>query len=210
MKTALFITCILATLAVLANSAQNGSPPKSPAPAPSVDCSDVAVDMLDCVTYLSDGNAEKPTDSCCAGFEAVLSLDDECLCFALKHSADFGVAVNLTRAAALSSECGVSAPPLSRCGISVPPSGAPANTPSSAPEPAAPSPVIEPPTNDQPSAPAPAPSNSDDNGRSAAAPVTSDVPAQAPAKGKACAVSAPSLVLISSAVASALSLFLWI
>jgi hypothetical protein len=101
---------------VLANSAQNGSPPKSPAPAPSVDCSDVAVDMLDCVTYLSDGNAEKPTDSCCAGFEAVLSLDDECLCFALKHSADFGVAVNLTRAAALSSECGVSAPPLSRCG----------------------------------------------------------------------------------------------
>lgn len=81
-----------------------------------------------------------------------------------------------------------------------------ANTPSSAPEPAAPSPVIEPPTNDQPSAP----SNSDDNGRSAAAPVTSDVPAQAPAKGTACAVSAPSLVLISSAVASALSLFLWI
>ena len=116
MKTALFITCILATLAVLANSAQNGSPPKSPAPAPSVDCSDVAVDMLDCVTYLSDGNAEKPTDSCCAGLEAVLSLDDECLCFALKHSADFGVAVNLTRAAALSSECGVSAHPLSRCG----------------------------------------------------------------------------------------------
>ncbi|XP_061966753.1 non-specific lipid transfer protein GPI-anchored 31-like [Populus nigra] len=201
MKTALFITCILATLAVLANSAQHGSPPKSPAPAPSVDCSDVAFDMLDCVTYLSDGNAEKPTDSCCAGFEAVLSLDDDqCLCFALKHSADFaGVAVNLTRAAALSSECGVSAPPLSRCGISVPPSGAP--------EPAAPSPVLE---NDQPSAPAPAPSNSDDNGRSAAAPATSDVPAQAPAKGTACAVSAPSSVLISSAVASALSLFLWI
>lgn len=87
-----------------------------------------------------------------------------------------------------------------------------ANTPSSAPEQAAPSPVIEPPTNDQPSAPAPAPSNSDDNGRSAAAaaPVTSDVPAQAPAKGTACAVSAPSLVLISSAVASALSIFLWI
>ncbi|KAL3603695.1 hypothetical protein D5086_004554 [Populus alba] len=188
------------------NSAQHGSPPKSPAPAPSVDCSDVAFDMLDCVTYFSDGNAEKPTDSCCAGFEAVLSLDDECLCFALKHSADFGVAVNLTRAAALSSECGVSAPPLSRCGISVPPTGAPANTPSSAPDPAAPSPFIEPPTNDQPSAPAPAPSNSDDNGRSAAAPVTSD----APAKGTANAVSAPSLVLISSAVASALSLFLWI
>ncbi|KAJ7006766.1 non-specific lipid-transfer protein-like protein [Populus alba x Populus x berolinensis] len=197
MKTTLFITCILATLAVLANSAQHGSPPKSPAPAPSVDCSDVAFDMLDCVTYFSDGNAEKPTDSCCAGFEAVLSLDDECLCFALKHSADFGVAVNLTRAAALSSECGVSAPPLSRCGT---------NTPSSAPDPAAPSPFIEPPTNDQPSAPAPAPSNSDDNGRSAAAPVTSD----APAKGTANAVSAPSLVLISSAVASALSLFLWI
>ncbi|KAG6784252.1 hypothetical protein POTOM_009940 [Populus tomentosa] len=206
MKTTLFITCILAALAVLANSAQHGSPPKSPAPAPSVDCSDVAFDMLDCVTYLSDGNAEKPTDSCCAGFEAVLSLDDECLCFALKHSADFGVAVNLTRAAALSSECGVSAPPLSRCGISVPPTGAPANTPSSAPEPAAPSPFIEPPTNDQPSVPAPAPSNSDDNGRSAAAPVASDIPAQAPAKGTGNAVSAPSLVLISSA----LSLFLWI
>jgi len=85
-----------------------------------------------------------------------------------------------------------------------------ANTPSSAPEQAAPSPVIEPPTNDQPSAPAPAPSNSDDNGRSAAAPATSDVPAQAPAKGTAYAVSAPSLVLISSAVASVVSLFLWI
>ena len=73
--------------------------------------------MLDCITYLSDGSeTAKPTDSCCAGFEAVISLDAECLCFALKHSADFGVAVNLTRAAALSSECGVSAPPLSKCG----------------------------------------------------------------------------------------------
>ncbi|KAJ6735726.1 BIFUNCTIONAL INHIBITOR/LIPID-TRANSFER PROTEIN/SEED STORAGE 2S ALBUMIN SUPERFAMILY PROTEIN-RELATED [Salix viminalis] len=99
-------------------SAGHGSSPrKSPAPSPSVDCADVAFDMLDCITYLSDGSeTAKPTDSCCAGFEAVISLDADCLCFALKHSADFGVDVNLTRAAALSSDCGVSAPPLSKCG----------------------------------------------------------------------------------------------
>ncbi|KAL9394395.1 hypothetical protein Peur_013680 [Populus x canadensis] len=189
MKRSLFIGCILATLAVLANSAHHeSSPRKSPAPSPSADCTDVAFDMLDCITYLSDGSeAAKPTASCCAGFEAVLSLDAECLCFALKHSADFGVALNLTRAAALSSKCGVSAPPLSKCGT---------NPPSSVPEPAPPTesppyPVIEPPTNNQPSAPAPAPSNSDDNGVSAAAPVIIEVPAQAPAKGMAYSIPAP-------------------
>ncbi|KAL9357412.1 hypothetical protein Peur_050665 [Populus x canadensis] len=204
MKRSLFIGCILATLAVLANSAHHeSSPRKSPAPSPSADCTDVAFDMLDCITYLSDGSeAAKPTASCCAGFEAVLSLDAECLCFALKHSADFGVAVNLTRAAALSSKCGVSAPPLSKCGISVPATGAPANPPSSVPEPA-------PPTNNQPSAPAPAPSNSDDNGVSAAAPVIIEVPAHAPAKGMAYSISAPFSVLISCALAST-ALFLWV
>ncbi|CAK7347100.1 unnamed protein product [Dovyalis caffra] len=210
MKRSLVIACILATLTVLANSEHHGSPPNSPAPAPSVDCTDVSFDMLDCITYLSDGsNVAKPTDSCCAGFEAVLSLDSECLCFALKHSADFGVAVNLTRAAALSSLCGVSGPPLSKCGISVPPTGAPATPPSSTPVPAPPtesppSPVIEPPTNNQPSAPVPAPSNSGDNGGSAAA------PAPAPAKGMANSISSPYLVFISCAVASTFSLFLWV
>ncbi|KAJ6412766.1 hypothetical protein OIU84_005751 [Salix udensis] len=110
MKRSLFIGCILATLAVLANSAGHGSSPrKSPAPSPSVDCADVAFRHVGFETA-------KPTDSCCAGFEAVISVDADCLCFALKHSADFGVAVNLTRAAALSSDCGVSAPPLSKCG----------------------------------------------------------------------------------------------
>ncbi|KAJ6997733.1 hypothetical protein NC653_014090 [Populus alba x Populus x berolinensis] len=209
MKRSLVIGCILATLAVLANSAHHeSSPRKSPAPAPSADCTDVAFDMLDCITYLSDGSeAAKPTDSCCAGFEAVLSLDAECLCFAIKHSADFGVALNLTRAAALSSKCGVSAPPLSKCGISMPATGAPANPPSSAPEAAPPTesppyPVIEPATNNQPSVPAPAPSNSDDNGVSAAAPVIIEVPAQAPAKAMAYSISAPFSVLISCAVAS--------
>ncbi|XP_024456159.1 non-specific lipid transfer protein GPI-anchored 31 isoform X2 [Populus trichocarpa] len=208
MKRSLFIGCILATLALLANSAHHeSSPRKSPAPSPSADCTDVAFDMLDCITYLSDGSeAAKPTASCCAGFEAVLSLDAECLCFALKHSADFGVALNLTRAAALSSKCGVSAPPLSKCGISVPATGAPEPAP---PTESPPYPVIEPATNNQPSAPAPAPSNSDDNGVSAAAPVIIEVPAQAPAKGMAYSISAPFSVLISCAVAST-PLFLWV
>ncbi|KAJ6774344.1 LIPID TRANSFER PROTEIN [Salix purpurea] len=213
MKRSLFIGCILATLAVLANSAGHGSSPrKSPAPSPSVDCADVAFDMLDCITYLSDGSeTAKPTDSCCSGFEAVISLDAECLCFALKHSADFGVDVNLTRAAALSSDCGVSAPPLSKCGISVAPTGAPANSPSSVPEPAPatespPSPAIEPPANNQPSTPAPASSN----GGSAAAPVTIEVPEPAPAKGMAYSISAPFFVLISCAVIASTPLFPWV
>ncbi|KAG5245840.1 non-specific lipid-transfer protein [Salix suchowensis] len=199
MKRSLFIGCILATLAVLANSAGHGSSPrKSPAPSPSVDCADVAFDMLDCITYLSDGSeTAKPTDSCCSGFEAVISLDAECLCFALKHSADFGVDVNLTRAAALSSDCGVSAPPLSKCGISVAPTGAPESPPS---------PAIEPPANNQPSTPAPASSN----GGSAAAPVTIEVPEPAPAKGMAYSVSAPFLVLISCAVIASTPLFPWV
>ncbi|XWS15039.1 hypothetical protein CRYUN_Cryun35bG0060200 [Craigia yunnanensis] len=102
------------------------------APSPSVSCSTIIYDMADCISFLSNGSTEeKPTPPCCSGFKSVLKTNAECICEALKSSAELGIDVNLTRAATLPSACQVSAPPISKCNVSISPGTAPANPPSS-------------------------------------------------------------------------------
>ncbi|KAF5739716.1 Bifunctional inhibitor/lipid-transfer protein/seed storage 2S albumin superfamily protein [Tripterygium wilfordii] len=144
----------------------------APSPSsPSVDCSTVIFDMLDCVPFLSDGSTQtKPTPGCCSGYQSVISVDPECICFAIKSSGDMGIKLNITKAMTLPSACGLPAPPVD-CGTALPPSGsapAPATPPPpspSPPSPPSPSPSPAAPSNDEPAPPsdggsseAPAPS----------------------------------------------------
>ncbi|XVE55456.1 hypothetical protein DITRI_Ditri03aG0160100 [Diplodiscus trichospermus] len=106
-------------------------PEEPPSLAPSLSCSTIIYDMADCLSFLSNGSTEeKPTSSCCSGFKAVLKSNAECICEALKSSAELGIDLNLTKAATLPSACKVSAPPISKCDVSSSPGASPANPPS--------------------------------------------------------------------------------
>nr|XP_009799614.1 PREDICTED: non-specific lipid-transfer protein-like protein At2g13820 isoform X3 [Nicotiana sylvestris] len=173
-----FVTCILATWAVVAVNAGHGSAPpiqsptkapspspSSPSPAPTADCSTVVMDMMPCLKFLEvDSNDSKPDTSCCSGFKQVLKRDPDCICVVLTTSASFGISVNMTQAAVLPSDCGVSAPPLTNCNSTTTPTASPVNPPSPVVNP--PASVVNPPT-PQPAAapisksPAPAPAGAD-------------------------------------------------
>ncbi|KAJ8541417.1 hypothetical protein K7X08_002233 [Anisodus acutangulus] len=131
------LTCILATCAMVAVNAESpeNAPllsPSSPFPAASsADCSTLMMDMMPCLNFLeADSDLTMPDASCCSGFKQVLNADPGCICVALAKSASFGITVNMTQAAALPSDCGVSAPPLINCNINPP---SPVNPPTSAP-----------------------------------------------------------------------------
>ncbi|XP_059281205.1 non-specific lipid transfer protein GPI-anchored 4-like [Lycium ferocissimum] len=136
MKMFSILTCILATWAVVAVNAQSPenapSPsPSLPSPAPTADCLTIMMDMMPCLNFLEAGSdLTMPDASCCSGFKQVLNADPDCICVALAKSASFGIIVNMTQAAALPSDCGVSAPPLSNCNSTTPPSASPDNPPS--------------------------------------------------------------------------------
>ncbi|XP_043691552.1 non-specific lipid transfer protein GPI-anchored 31-like [Telopea speciosissima] len=90
-------------------------------PAPAVDCTTVVLNMADCLSYVSNGSTEtKPQGTCCSGLKTVLKINAECLCEAFKNSAQFGIALNMTKALNLPSACGVSTPPISKCGGRLP------------------------------------------------------------------------------------------
>ncbi|OMO94219.1 hypothetical protein COLO4_16459 [Corchorus olitorius] len=158
-------------------------PEESPssAPSPSMSCSTIIYDMADCISFISEGSKDKkPTPSCCTGFKTVVQADADCICEALKSTAELGIDVNLTRAATLSSACRVSAPPLSKCDVSTSPEKSPSPSPEKAPSPShgaappSPAPKIAP---SPPTTPPPAPTTAPSPGT---APVTP--PPTAPAK----------------------------
>ncbi|KAK9153969.1 hypothetical protein Sjap_001449 [Stephania japonica] len=134
------------------------------APAPSADCSTIIYDMMDCVGYVSTGsNMTEPSKDCCTGLKTVLNTDAQCVCEAIKQSAQLGITVNTTRAKGLPSSCGQSNAP--DCGF--PDSGdSPAASPVAPPEsspsttPSTPSIVAPSPSDEGLSGGSPAPSSS--------------------------------------------------
>ncbi|XVF64736.1 hypothetical protein PTKIN_Ptkin09bG0191100 [Pterospermum kingtungense] len=123
----IFMTCLMVAKKPEASVASSGSG------SPVTSCSTVIYDMADCVSFLSNGSAdEKPTPSCCSGFQRLLKTNALCICEALKSSSDqLGFNVNLTKAATLPSACHVSAPPITICHVSFSPAPSPeANPPS--------------------------------------------------------------------------------
>jgi hypothetical protein len=106
------ILCVI----VILGYAQGGSSSHN-APAPSVDCSTLILNMADCLSYVTNGSTvTKPEGTCCVGLKTVLKADAECLCEAFKSSASLGVVLNVTKATALPAACKVSAPSAANCG----------------------------------------------------------------------------------------------
>ncbi|XP_048332337.1 non-specific lipid transfer protein GPI-anchored 11-like [Ziziphus jujuba] len=173
---------------------------QAPSMAPSKDCSVVIYDMADCVPYLSDGSKKtKPDHSCCSGFETVIETSADCICEALKKSGQMGIQLNLTRAIALPSACGVSASPLKNCHLpNVPPRSSPVNPPKPSPETAPPPKSPEPPSSSDTSAPTPS-SGKGGGGKAA----------QAPAPSSAAHINGtPSLVVLAASFVVSVSIFI--
>ncbi|KAJ4964594.1 hypothetical protein NE237_016443 [Protea cynaroides] len=158
----------------------------SNAPAPAADCSSVIMNMVDCLSFVSNGSKEtKPQSTCCSGLKTVLKTSTNCLCEAYKNSAQYGIALNMTKALNLPSACGVSASAWT-CGAFA----ASTNSPNSAP---AQSPTLSPKSEKSPAAtpaksPAATPAKSPAATPSGSAPsvapsgsITAETPAPAPA-----------------------------
>ncbi|KAL7116632.1 hypothetical protein ACP275_03G016500 [Erythranthe tilingii] len=98
------------------------------------DCSALIYEMMECMSFLSGegGEMAAPGEPCCAGFKTVVDANAGCICYALGSAASLGLVINITRAAALSSLCRVSAPPISYCDVSLSPGGSPVSSPPSA------------------------------------------------------------------------------
>ncbi|CAI9103994.1 OLC1v1002596C2 [Oldenlandia corymbosa var. corymbosa] len=91
------------------------------APAPGEECSNLVINMADCLSFVSNGSTvSKPEGTCCDGLKKVLKTDAECLCVAFRNSAQLGVTLNISKAVTLPAACHVSAPSVSTCG-SLPP-----------------------------------------------------------------------------------------
>ncbi|XP_042493269.1 probable protein phosphatase 2C BIPP2C1 [Macadamia integrifolia] len=86
-------------------------------PASAADCSTVKLNISDCFSFVANGSKEsKPQSTCCSGLKTVLKTNAECLCEGFRNSAQFGVALNMTKALTLPSACGVSTISFSNCG----------------------------------------------------------------------------------------------
>lgn len=102
------------------------------APSPPADCSTLVMDnMISCMQFLSKtGTETEPDDSCCSGLKTVLKANPDCLCYAIKNAPSFGLDLNMTRAAAMPTDCGIdNAPPISNCTATPTPGLSPANPP---------------------------------------------------------------------------------
>ncbi|KAF6137857.1 hypothetical protein GIB67_040565 [Kingdonia uniflora] len=97
------------------------------------DCSSIVMDMASCLTFVgNDSTASKPDADCCAGLKSVIKTNADCVCESFTAAAQMGIGIDLAKAAALPSQCGVSLPPsVGTCGFSAPPSADTAQPPKS-------------------------------------------------------------------------------
>ncbi|KAB1206929.1 hypothetical protein CJ030_MR7G008155 [Morella rubra] len=125
MAAKLNLSLLLCVLAIWAVDYAHGASSHH-APAPSVDCSSLILNMADCLSFVTNGStATKPEGTCCSGLKTVLKADPACLCEAFKSSASLGVVLNVTKAVSLPAACKVSAPSAANCALSLSPAAAP-------------------------------------------------------------------------------------
>ncbi|KAF5743926.1 non-specific lipid-transfer protein-like protein [Tripterygium wilfordii] len=126
---ACLLLCVLSVLSICAVDGAGHSHTVA-APAPSVDCSMLIMNMADCLPFVSNGSGpSKPEKTCCTGFKTVLKADPDCICQAFKSSAQFGVVIDIKRAMALPAACGVHDSSAPTCGMSLSPASAPETSP---------------------------------------------------------------------------------
>lgn len=113
-------TPFLVILLLSVSSVYGASHRHAAAPAPSVDCTTLILNMAECLSFVSSGGTEaKPARACCDGLKTVLKTDAECLCEAFKSSASLGVTLNITKAATLPAACKLHAPSIANCGCKI-------------------------------------------------------------------------------------------
>lgn len=109
------IVCVVAIWAVDLGSSSHHA--RAPAPAPSVECSNLVLTLSDCLTFVSNGSTvTKPQGTCCSSLKTVLNTAPKCLCEAFNSSAQLGLAINVTKAVTLPAACKLSTPSAANCG----------------------------------------------------------------------------------------------
>lgn len=102
------VACYFATVTVAMGTQLDAPAPK--------DCSNIVMEMVPCLSFMTDAKTTKPTQACCQGLEKVIDFDKTCVCFALNFAPSMGIAVNISKAEVLASLCKVNdAPPVSSC-----------------------------------------------------------------------------------------------
>ncbi|KAK3125757.1 hypothetical protein QOZ80_7BG0609370 [Eleusine coracana subsp. coracana] len=130
----------LAVILALASGAAAQAPAPAPGPSSAApDCGAAVSSLIVCAAYVQPGSAQStPPKPCCDGVKAAMTSPAavQCLCDALGK--DYGVPLNMTRAAGLPIACGGDPAAFSKCNIKLPggaptPAGAPAPTSGSTP-----------------------------------------------------------------------------
>ncbi|KAK9134328.1 hypothetical protein Syun_013658 [Stephania yunnanensis] len=151
----LLITLMLTALLV------SGEEPAAAAPSPSPECTTIAYDMIDCLSYI-DARSDKaqPTAECCTGVKSVLRTDPDCLCAALNGAVELGIQLDVSRSLGLPSDFSVPDAPSPSPASPVPVPDAPSPSPvADIPSPAPVSPPEQSPPSDSTSIPSPPPSD---------------------------------------------------
>jgi hypothetical protein len=105
---------LLAAIVILALAA--GVVAQAPAPAPAADCSGAVTGLIGCAAYVQPGSTQsKPPKACCDGVKGAMMSPAavQCLCDALGK--DYGIPLNMTRAAGLPAACGGDPAAFSKC-----------------------------------------------------------------------------------------------
>ncbi|KAM7514602.1 hypothetical protein LguiA_004185 [Lonicera macranthoides] len=116
MKKSLNLPFMLAVCSIATVNCTHNETSQSPMPLSARDCSTVIYNLVECTSFLVDDRLKAtPDKSCCYGLKMVLEIGTECICDALKSSADLGLNLDMKKAMSLPSACGISVSPPSIC-----------------------------------------------------------------------------------------------
>jgi hypothetical protein len=108
----LSLAVAVAVLALASGAASQAPGPSSPP----VDCSSAVTGLIGCLPYVQQGSTQgKPTSGCCTGVKAALKSPATVACLCAAFGQNYGIQVNLTRAAGLPAACGEDPAALSKC-----------------------------------------------------------------------------------------------
>lgn len=106
----------LLALAVAVLALASGVATQAPGPAPSADCASALAGLMGCLPYVQQGSTQgKPARECCAGVKAALKRHATVACLCAAFGRNYGMPLNLTRAAGLPAACGEDPAALSKC-----------------------------------------------------------------------------------------------
>ena len=117
-RLSLTVPCLAAAVAVAVAvlALASGAASQAPGPSPPVDCSSAVTGLIGCLPYVQQGSTQgKPAGECCNGVKAALKSPATVACLCAAFSQNYGIQVNLTRAAGLPAACGEDPAAFSKC-----------------------------------------------------------------------------------------------